>query len=76
MRRALVLVAVVALAGCGSDGKPVPKPAKATPSQQPAEMLMNSDVDVLPSKGQTCAEAIAELPAEMRDKASCADQQP
>jgi hypothetical protein len=68
MQRAVVLLAVAALAGCGGGEKPPAKPAKMPRTR----VLVGSDTDVFPRPGQTCKEAIAKLPADMRDSASCA----
>ena len=65
---AAVLVALV-ITGCGGDdAKPAAKP---TPSSTPPTVLTGSDVDVFVPEGQSCEEAIAKLPAKMRENAHC-----
>jgi hypothetical protein len=76
MKPGLVFLVVFALAGCGDGGNPRTQAATPTPRSTPPTVLVGTGTDVLPSKGQTCAEAIAELPAKTRENAACGRRMP
>src|SRR4051794_38050882 len=72
MKLAAALSVALALSACGDGGtERAAQPTPTATSKAKITVLSAGDVDLLPDEGQTCAQAKAGLPADLRDDAHC-----